>query len=301
VERLEDTTRLIRTVLSRLSGEGGHAEETELEALLRWLGRIEVLPRDARRFSDEELIAAAREVVFSERQTGSIQELIGRVSFLTASVRDRFSGDTWRILNQLTTEFPKVSTRSPAAILSMLHRLISCLAAFSGMEMENMTRGDTWRFLDIGRRLERSSNLLACLAAVVAMEPQNEAALAPLLEYTDSTMTYRRRYLSSPELKAVLRLLVPDESNPRSLAFQFRALGQHLSELPGGAGEKLERARFAELQMIAANAGGCIEGCADLAGRDRFHGMLRRIKEGCWMLSDLLNATYFSHVPARLS
>ena len=34
--------------------------------------------------------------------------------------------------------------------------LIFQLAAFSGMEMENMTRGHAWRFLDIGRRIERA-------------------------------------------------------------------------------------------------------------------------------------------------
>ena len=30
------------------------------------------------------------------------------------------------------------------------------LSAFSGLVMESMTRGDGWRFLDIGRRLERA-------------------------------------------------------------------------------------------------------------------------------------------------
>jgi uncharacterized circularly permuted ATP-grasp superfamily protein/uncharacterized alpha-E superfamily protein len=301
VERLEDTTRLIRTVLSRLTGEGGHAEEAELAALCRWLSHIEVLPRNAARYSDDELIAAVRDVVFS-RNAGSICALIARAGFLTASVRDRLSGDTWRILNQLTTEFPNVPPQAPTAVIvSMLHRLISCLAAFSGMEMENMTRGDTWRFLDIGRRLERSNNLLASLRAALTTTPESGHALAPLLEYTDSTMTYRRIYLSSPELPAVLQLLFSDESNPRSLAFQFRALGHHLSELPGGVGERVERARFAELSMIAANASGLLESGAGSSGRQQLQTLLKQLKDGCWDLSDLLSASYFSHVPARVS
>jgi uncharacterized alpha-E superfamily protein len=301
VERLEDTTRLIRTVLSRLTGEGGQTEEAELNALCRWLSHIEVLPRNAAAYSDDELIAAVRDVVFSRTQAGSISELIGRVGFLTSSVRDRLSGDTWRILNQLATEFPSVSTRAPAAVIgSMLHRLISCLAAFSGMEMENMTRGDTWRFLDIGRRLERSNNLLASLRAMLFSAPDSGHALPPLLEYTDSTMTYRRTYLSSPELPAVLRLLVSDESNPRSLAFQFRALGHHFTELPPGIGARAERARFAELSMIAANAEGLLENSSG-SSRQQLQALLKQLKDGCWELSDLLSASYFSHVPARVS
>ena len=302
VERLEDTTRLIRTVLSRLTGEGGHSEETELTALCRWLSQIEVLPRNAASSSDDELIATVRDVIFSRSHPGSICELIGRVGFLTTRVRDRLSGDTWRILNQLTTEFPNLPPRaSTAVIVSMLHRLISCLAAFSGMEMENMTRGDTWRFLDIGRRLERSNNLLASLRAVLMTTPDAGHALPPLLEYTDSTMTYRRLYLSSPELPAVLRLLFSDESNPRSLAFQFRGLGQHLSELPGGIRERLERSRFAEMSMNVASASGLLENSSGSPGRQRLQGLLKQLKDGCWELSDLLSASYFSHVPARVS
>jgi len=302
VERLEDTTRLVRTVLSRLTGEGGHAEEAELAALCRWLSQIEVLPKNAAACSDDELAAMVREVVFSRTHPGSLSELIGRVGSLTARVRDRLSGDTWRILNQLTTEFPNVPLRAPAAVIgSMLHRLISCLAAFSGMEMENMTRGDTWRFLDIGRRLERSNNLLASLRAVLITSPESTDALPPLLEYTDSTMTYRRIYLSSPEWPAVLRLLVSDESNPRSLAFQFRALGRHLSELSGGVEKRLERTRFGEMSMIAANAGGLLEGSFGAAGRQQILALLKQIKDGCWNLSDLLSASYFSHVPAQVS
>ena len=302
VERLEDTTRLIRTVLSRLTGEGGHAEEVELAALCRWLSQIEVLPRNAAGLSDEQLIAAVRDVVFSKNHPGSICELIGRVGFLTASVRDRLSADTWRILNQLATEFPNVPPRaSTAVIVSMLHRLIACLAAFSGMEMENMTRGDTWRFLDIGRRLERSNNLLASVRAVLMTDLESVHALPPLLEYTDSTMTYRRTYLSSPELPPVLRLLISDESNPRSLAFQFRAIGHDLSELTGGIGERLERTRFAQMSMLAATAGGLTENSSGAPGRQQLQALLKQIKDGCWDLSDVLSASYFSHVPARVS
>ena len=39
--------------------------------------------------------------------------------------------------------------------LALLNALVADLAAFSGMEMENMTRGQGWRLLDLGRRIER--------------------------------------------------------------------------------------------------------------------------------------------------
>jgi uncharacterized circularly permuted ATP-grasp superfamily protein len=191
-ERLEDATRLLRTLLSRLAGEGGPSEEAELAALARWLTKTDFLPRRfAGRFTAAELTSELRDMVFERNRYGAIRELLARVGFLTASVRDRLSGDTWRILNQMLTEFPaSIPRATPGAILHELHRLIFQLAALSGMEMENMSRGHSWRFLDIGRRLERAINLVWNVRAVLATD-RDGAALPPLLEYTDSTMTYR--------------------------------------------------------------------------------------------------------------
>src|SRR6476661_3390052 len=112
-------------------------------------------------------------------------------------------------------------------VLAHLNRLITDLAAFSGMEMENMTRGHGWRFLDLGRRIERSQNLLALLKATVHPAPRNDAVLGPLLEICDSSMTYRRRYHARPQLSPVLDLLVADDSNPRSLVWQLYQLNRH--------------------------------------------------------------------------
>ena len=85
-----------------------------------------------------------------------MRELGLRIRHIISVVRDRFSDDTWRILNQLQTDSRTRPGRIPLAnALALLNTLIVDLAAFSGMEMENMTRGHGWRFLDFGRRLER--------------------------------------------------------------------------------------------------------------------------------------------------
>ena len=48
-------------------------------------------------------------------------------------------------------------------------------------------------------------------------------------------MTYRRRYLSTLQTAPVLDLLLADEDNPRSLAFQLSALSDDVERLPRGA------------------------------------------------------------------
>jgi len=301
-ERLEDTTRLLRTALGRLAGEGGPVEEHELAALGRWLVRVGLLPkRFSGRFAPPELASELRELVFERNRYGTVRELLGRVGFLTASVRDRLSGDTWRILNQLQTDFPDAMSRAtPGAILQALHRVIFQLAAFSGMEMENMTRGHAWRFLDIGRRLERAINLVANVRAVL-MTDTDGTALPPLLDYTDSTMTYRRRYLARPDLPTTLGLLLTDEWNPRSLAFQFKAIGRHFAELPGAGEAGPEETQFSEIAALLTDTDVHELASAGEAARRRLETVLKQLMDNCCDLSDSLSASYFSHVPARVS
>ena len=303
-ERLEDTTRLLRTALGRLAGEGGAVEELELTALTRWFVWNEILPaRFEKSCTHAELAEALGELVFAPDTAGSVRQLLGRVGFAIASVRDRLSGDTWRILNQMQTDFPAAITcPTPGAILAALHRLIFQLAAFSGMEMENMTRGPAWRFLEMGRRIERAINLATNIRAVLATDPAGAGALPPLLDYTDSTMTYRRRHLALPELPQTLDLLLADESNPRSLIFQCRALTGHICELPDANGVRPDPEPFRQVVSLLVAAG--IPALGDVARQgdsEPLEMLLAEIHVGCCALSEQLAATYFSHVAPRLS
>ena len=44
-------------------------------------------------------------------------------------------------------------------------------------------------------------------------------------------MTYRRRYMSRLQTAPVLDLLLADEANPRSLAYQLAALAESIDQL----------------------------------------------------------------------
>jgi uncharacterized alpha-E superfamily protein len=118
-------------------------------------------------------------------------------------------------------------------MLDKLDGLLIHLAAYAGQVTESMTRTHAWRFLDFGRRLERTLQEGALVRAMLAdggaLEPE---ALEALLEVADSVMTYRSRYASRFQLGAVLDLMLCDESNPRSVAHQLVELTAHAAELP---------------------------------------------------------------------
>ena len=80
---------------------------------------------------------------------------------------------------------------------------------------------------------------------------------ASLLEIADSAMTYRSRYLNVFQLVPFVDLLLLDEHNPRSCAFQLAAIENHLRELPRitlAQRSDVPRTIAHEMRAAAANA-----------------------------------------------
>jgi len=179
------------------------------------------------------------DAVFATDHPGTLRSAIEATHRVGRVVRDRISTDTWRILTSLQQELAEMDAdRSSGGstlgtLATGLDRVIMRLAALGGVVMESMTRGQAWRFLDMGRRLERALNLVLTLRAAVSRTSDREAPLLEsVLDVADSGMTYRRRYLASLHVVPVIDLLVTDDSNPRSVIFQLESLAEHLPQLP---------------------------------------------------------------------
>jgi uncharacterized alpha-E superfamily protein len=253
------------------------------------------------------LAAAEREIyrlIHQAHRLGTVRELLGRLRQIAFVLRERLSADTWSILNRLQMDASARPGRVNAVeTLSLLNTIILDLAAFSGMEMENMTRGHGWHFLDIGRRLERGINTITLIQAGLSAVPHDDVLLETVLDIADSTMTYRRRFVTQPQWAGTLDLLAADETNPRSLAFQVHALAEHAQNLPPVAtfegnrtpSRRLDDARLLfevltrDLESIAADREPPGKLCDLLA---RFGGELRG-------LSDTLTHQYFSHADTQ--
>lgn len=239
LERVESTSRIIRCVLSRLTDEYGSSSGRELPAVVRSLSLVlPSAPGESGYLTEYDLLSVERRVIaalFDSTWNNSVSTIFATLNHVAWVVRDRLSLDTWRILGRLMEELPDNGFRAPRAgeALALLNQIITDLAAFSGLATENMTRGQGWRFLDIGRRIERSLNtfelLRSCLVIPIEPEP---AVLQAALEISDSSMTYRSRYGGNLQAPAVLDLLVTDESNPRAVAFQCARLVRHIDGLP---------------------------------------------------------------------
>jgi uncharacterized alpha-E superfamily protein len=101
----------------------------------------------------------------------------------------------------------------------------------SGLFQENTNRVAGWRFLDMGRRVERAINTCR-FARSFADKDATAENLDVLLDLIDSQITYRSRYLVGVALAPVRDMVLLDTFNPRSVAFQSERINEHLATLP---------------------------------------------------------------------
>ena len=164
-------------------------------------------------------------------------------------------------------------------------RALRVLAALSGLAQENMNRISGWRFMQVGRRIERAI-LTARMARRLADASASETTLDALLRVTDSRITYRARYLMGTLRLPVLDLVVLDDGNPRSVAFQIGRLVEHLSELPGATLEGRIDAPGKSVRVLRTTL-------ETSEARDVDDAMLARVEHRLLALSDEVTTRYF--------
>jgi len=211
IERSEDTARILRAYDVRLA----EASDPDMPLLVDVRKYLEPLGIDA----DDAVPAAL---------IGSIDHAV----YSAGQIRDRFSPDGWMALRDLQKTVHRFAsdvapgddaTRAMTVILRKL-------AGFSGLLGENMYRFTGWRFLEIGRRLERAIQIARSLAWLTRQDAP-DGALDMMLEIGDSVMTHRRQYAHAGRL-SLIDLLALDPLNPRSVLFQLDRLKHEIAHLP---------------------------------------------------------------------
>jgi uncharacterized alpha-E superfamily protein len=238
-ERADWTMRVLRSALRRVEEDNGPATGRRaarkcLEILLA-KNAPATAPDVARPAEIERLCALLISNKKGHRTLERTFEGLYRVAHLA---RDRLSLEAWQALSKFRpgdTWVSSLSTATPLSLLDLLEEGLASVAAFNGLMHENMTRNFGWSFLDMGRRMERAYNLSEAILTLFIPVPEAEeeaSSLLLLLELADSFITYRSRYRLDPMLALVLDLLLLDEANPRSLAYQLAAISQHMESLP---------------------------------------------------------------------
>jgi uncharacterized circularly permuted ATP-grasp superfamily protein/uncharacterized alpha-E superfamily protein len=315
-ERSEHLARMLRCILIRFTGQLGATDESEWESLMRMHYCLESpharLSTDEPQGHSDPMRDLEQEIlsrIFEEQRSDSLTAILNRAGRSAAQVRDRLSSDLLRIVSQFgsmarVADSPAWGYVSVGDALAVLNGCIGTLASLRGIEMENMTRGPGWHFLSIGRRLERSIHLVKLFRTIIVpFTLQTWPALEMLLEVADSSMAYRSRYFTILQPAPVLDLLMNEEVNPRSLAFQMKDLSEHcrsLSSMPSGAGWpilKQKRLEEAASNLFREDVRMLSEPGAE-APRVRLDELLAEVDAALPALSNAITHAYFTHVEA---
>ena len=316
-ERAENAARLLRTITTRLASESNEECAAEATALLATITGPPAASGEepSRRHVHDDI----QSLVHAPDRAGSVRQHIDQLWRTASVVRDRISIDSWKVLARVRRNSLGSRTMARplagrvADVLPHLDTLIIDLSAFAGLGTESMTRGPGWRFLDMGRRIERAASGIQLLAVTLAA-PRAQAyaeglrADAPrleemLLEIADSSMTYRNRYPGVLEAAPLIDLLVIDETNPRSIGFQLAALADHVAAMPGDDASPVlsveqrsimaavSRLRLADVDRLAV--------VDDRGGRGELAGLLARLDGLLREFADAVSHRYLVHSTPR--
>lgn len=298
VERVEYSIRVTRALIRRVSIDSELAPD--LLTLLGGkfaAGTTTPIPFETRMV----------ELLFgSGGQIGSFRRVrrdIDHLHRLASNLRDRLSYDAWHVIARLDEEFIKPRPGRDV-LLNQLNDLMSramiLLAGFTGHANEGMVHDKGWRFLDMGRRIERSLHIVELLNWAFINPTLGAERLDAILEIANSTRIYRSRYVTTLQRAPVLDLLLLDETNPQSLAYQLAKALQNALQFPiDPQPAEVPDDRRILLRLLTDVRLIDVESIFDgdkVDPEQRLEKLLKDLGERLPQLSDALSRLYLSHV-----
>ncbi len=265
IERAEGALRILRAWHSRYA-ESADPKQPLLAHVTEYLETLDV---DVKEAVPSSLIANLNSAIYS-----------------ASNIRDRFSPDGWLALNDLAKTARRFQSKVAAGddATHAMTVLLRKLAGFAGLVHENMYRFTGWRFLSIGRYLERGLHLTRLLGHMSGPDAP-DGSYDMLLEIGDSVMTHRRRYNVNTAALTVMDLLGLDPLNPRSILFQLNEIRTEVEQLPNAFVNGQMSSFYREVMRVHS-------GLAVMTPENLSPAVFRQLEQDLEHLSDLLAQTY---------
>ncbi len=313
-ERAEGLVRLLRVVQLNLADSLAFASavtpDSSMGLLLRAVtAQTRLFPGFIGEGAESRFAAPEPELlrVITSGIPGSLSQTLGAMLMAARTVRDRLSVDTLRVINDVDIELRGL-TAGPQQHLNdvddELDNLVTALVGFSGLTNENMTHEQGWRFLEIGRRMERAlhtASLLQTTLVPVIRDDEASQLLESVLSIIDSLMTYKRNFPLGYEVSGLLDLALLDEKNPRSIGYQLLSIQKHTGYLPVDRArqhlsgeERIILELLTELRVSDVDALSAAD--QDQQARLSLDQLLNKLQFQLVNVSNVLTASYFQKV-----
>ena len=221
VERADDTARILDAFLHRILEDPWVDEDAACRSLLAILGSAP--PHDARVTTGDVLELMG----FDPDNPSSIAGALGSARENARGARETISSEMWECLNVTWHSLPSrrlaAEHLGPAMFLGFVRERAAVLA---GLAESTMSRDDGWRFLVLGRSLERvdmTARLLSIQAVTPSSTSDDEYAAAGSLEQWRTVLracgadeSFLRTHGGEVVAQRVAEFLLLDRLFPRS-------------------------------------------------------------------------------------
>lgn len=290
VERADDTARILDVAVHHLLEDSSVDPDQASRLLLKVLG---IAPPEHRLdvWSLTDLVA------FSPNTEGgcSIVDAISAARENARSAREVTSSETWECIN---TTYHALPERERAAKRLGPHEFLSFIegraAMFAGLADSTLSRDDGYRFMVLGRAIERVDMTVRLLLSRVG-DSASSPAWVTLLRSAGAHDTYLRTYRGALDASRVVEFMLLDRLFPRSVFYSLRLAEQSLGL--GGGSDPAVRVVQQLLQIVFGQARSELEFVQPGVLLETLESRLAGLQRTCHDVGDALALQYFHAAP----
>ena len=290
VERADDTARILDVTVHQLLEDSSVDPDHTSRVLLQVLG-IEAPDTELDVWSLTDLVA------FRRNTPGgcSIVDAISAARENARSAREVTSTETWECLN---TTFNALGERERAAKRLGPHEFLSFIegraAMFAGLADSTLSRDDGYRFMMLGRAIERVDMTVRMLLSRVG-----DSAVSPawvtVLRSAGAHDTYLRTYRGVLDANRVVEFILLDRLFPRSIFYSLKMAEHNLDELLHHPNSRV--GATAEAQRLLGRARSELEFVRPGVLLESLEMRLAGLQKSCEDVGEALAVQYFHAVP----
>ncbi|OBG86090.1 hypothetical protein A5698_00305 [Mycobacterium sp. E136] len=288
VERADDTARILDVTVHQLLEDSSVDPDQASRTLLRVLGmEAPDAPLDVWSLTDI--------VAFSRGTQGSIVDAISAARENARGAREVTSTEIWECLN---TTYNALAERERAAKRLGPHEFLSFVegraAMFAGLADSTLSRDDGYRFMVLGRAIERVDMTVRLLLSRVG-DSASSPAWVTLLRSAGAHDTYLRTYRGVLDAGRVVEFMMLDRLFPRSIFYSLRLAEHSLDELMNRPHSRL--GATAEAQRLLGRARSELEFLRPGVLLESLEQRLAHLQKTCFDVGEALALQYFHSAP----
>ncbi|WP_313675327.1 alpha-E domain-containing protein [Mycolicibacterium sp.] len=288
VERADDTARILDVTVHQLLEDSTVDPDHASRILLEVMG-IKPPKNRLDMWALTHLVAFSRDLT----QGCSIVDAISAARENARSAREVISGDMWECLN---TTFNALPERERAARKLGPHEFFTFVegraAMFAGFADSTLLRDDGYRFLVLGRALERVDMTVRLLLSRVG-DSASSPAWVSVLQAAGAHDTYLRTHRGVLDANRVIEFMLQDRQFPRSAFYSLKLAEHSLDELMRGPSD----GAGAEARRLLGRARSELEFVRPGALLESLEIRLAGLQATCQEVGEALSVRYFRPSP----